>query len=59
MKICYLANNAIPSTVASAIQIVKMCEALSKNDNEVSLICPNSNKIKKKCFQFLQCKNKI
>ena len=44
MKICYLANNAIPSTVASAIQIVKMCKG-SKNDNEV-LICPNSNKIK-------------
>ena len=52
MKICYLANNAIPSTVASAIQIVKMCEALSKIDNEVSLICPNSNKIKKNVFNF-------
>ena len=58
MKICYLANNAIPSTVASAIQIVKMCEALSKNDNEVSLICPNSNKIKK-MFSILQLKTKF
>ena len=26
MRICYLANTAIPSTNASAIQIVKMCE---------------------------------
>ena len=30
MRICYLANTAIPSTNASAIQIVKMCEAFSK-----------------------------
>ncbi len=59
MKICYLANNAIPSTVASAIQIVKMCEALSKNDNEVSLICPNSNKIKKNVFNFYNVKTKF
>ena len=59
MKICYLANNAIPSTVASAIQIIKMCEALSKNKNEVSLICPNSNKIEKNIFDFYNVKTKF
>ena len=35
MKICYLSNSAIPSTVASSIQIVKMCEAFSELKNNV------------------------
>ena len=43
MKICYLANTAIPSTNASAIQIVKMCEAFSKLKNHVTLITANSS----------------
>ena len=30
MRICYLSNSAIPSSVASAIQTVKMCEAFSE-----------------------------
>ena len=41
MKICYLSNAAIPSSVASSIQIVKMCEAFSKLNNEVTLITIN------------------
>ena len=41
MKICYLANTAIPSSNASAIQITKMCEALSKLKNDVLLISTN------------------
>ena len=36
MKICYLANTAIPSTNASSIQIVKMCEAFSALKNHVT-----------------------
>ena len=36
MKITYLSNTAIPSHVASSIQIVKMCEAFSKNGNSVN-----------------------
>ena len=36
MKICYLANTAIPSTNASAIQITKMCEAFSKLKNDLN-----------------------
>jgi glycosyltransferase involved in cell wall biosynthesis len=43
MKICYLANTAIPSTNASAIQIVKMCEAFSKLKNHVTLITTNAS----------------
>ena len=43
MKICYLANSAIPSTNASAIQIVKMCEAFSKLKNHVTLITTNAS----------------
>ena len=30
MRITYLSNTAIPSDVASSIQIVKMCEAFTK-----------------------------
>jgi len=41
MKICYLANSAIPSSNASSIQIVKMCESFSKLNNEVLLITTN------------------
>ena len=43
MKICYLANTAMPSTNASAIQIIKMCEAFSELKNNVTLITPNSS----------------
>ena len=41
MKICYLSNSAIPSTVASSIQTVKMCEAFSELKNDVLLITTN------------------
>ena len=41
MRICYLTNSAIPSTVASSIQIVKICEAFSELNNEVILITTN------------------
>jgi len=64
MKICYLANTAIPSTNASAIQIVKMCEALSELQNDVKLITTNAShgnifnfyEVKKK-FKFQKLKN--
>ena len=46
MKICYLSNSAIPSSVASAIQIVKMCEAFSELNNKVILITTNVLKTK-------------
>ena len=48
MKICYLSNSAIPSTVASSLQIVKMCEAFSELNNEVVLITTNVSKNKEK-----------
>ena len=44
MKICYLSNAAIPSSVASSIQIVKMCEAFSNLKNKVILITTNASK---------------
>ena len=46
MKICYLSNSAIPSTVASSIQIVKMCEAFSELKHNVLLITTNVKKKK-------------
>ncbi len=59
MKICYLSNNAIPSTQASSIQIMKMCEAFSFNHHEVLLVCPNSNLIKDNPFNFYDIKKKF
>ena len=41
MKICYLANTAIPSSNASAIQIVKTCESFVKLKQKVLLITTN------------------
>lgn len=44
MKITYIANTAIPSRAANNIQIMKMCEALSQNRNELILLLPNLKK---------------
>ena len=57
MKICYLANTAVPSTTASAIQIVKMCESFSKLKHEVLLITTNASD--KKVFNFYGVKSKF
>lgn len=57
MRICYLANTAIPSTNASAIQIVKMCETLAKLKQKVLLITTNVND--KDIFDFYGVKNKF
>ena len=59
MKICYLANSAIPSSTASSIQIVKMCEAFSQLDNEVTLITANTKIIDHNVFDFYNVKKKF
>ena len=59
MKICYLSNAAIPSSVASSIQIVKMCEAFSKLNNEVFLITTDESKSKINYSRFYDIKAKI
>ena len=57
MRICYLANTAIPSTNASAIQITKMCEAFSKLKNDVLLISTNVSS--GNIFSFYDIKSKF
>lgn len=57
MKICYLANTAIPSSNASAIQIVKMCEAFSELKNNVKLITTNVSN--GNIFNFYKVKTKF
>lgn len=57
MKICYLANSAIPSSNASSIQIVKMCESFSKLKHEVLLITTNVSN--KKVFDFYNVSSKF
>ena len=59
MKICYITNTAIPSTVASAIQIVKMCEAFAKLNHKVLLITTNVIKSKYNFFNYYNVKNKF
>ena len=59
MKICYLSNNAIPSPVASSIQIVKMCEAFSKLNNQVTLISTNESISKMNFSSFYNIKSKF
>jgi len=56
MRICYLSNSAIPSSVASSIQIVKMCEAFSELNNEVILITTNLLKKKQNIFKYYNVK---
>ncbi len=57
MRICYLANSAIPSTNASSIQIVKMCEGFSKLNHKVLLITTNASD--KKVFDFYNVNSKF
>ncbi len=57
MRICYLANSAIPSSNASSIQIVKMCESFSKLNHKVLLITTNVSD--KKVFDFYNVSSKF
>ena len=57
MKICYLVNTAIPSTNASAIQIVKTCESFSKLKHKVLLI--TSGVSDQNIFKFYNVKFKF
>ena len=57
MRICYLANSAIPSSNASSIQIVKMCESFSKLNHKVLLITTNVSD--KKVFDFYNINSKF
>ena len=59
MNICYLSNAAIPSSVASSIQIVKMCEAFSELNNEVTLITINDSKSKINFLNYYNVKSKF
>ena len=59
MKICYLSNSSIPSSVASSIQIVKMCEAFSKLNNDVTLITINNSISKIDFINYYNVKNKF
>ncbi len=59
MRICYLSNSAIPSSNASSIAIVKICESFSKLNHEVLLITTNVKKFNMNLFDFYNVKNKF
>mgnify|MGYP000388966899 FL=1 len=46
MKIVYLFNSSIPSYNANSLQVANMCQELSVNGNDVTIITP-SNGLKK------------
>ena len=59
MNISYVSNSSCPSHVPSSLQIVKTCEFLSKNGNNVSLIIPNTSQSKLSINNFYDIKNKF
>ena len=59
MKITYISNSSCPSHVPSSLQIVKTCEYLSKDQNDVSLIIPNTSQSKLSIFNFYNVKFKF
>ena len=59
MKICYISNSAAPSRNASSLQTSKLCEGLTKQGNNVSLILPNPGDFKKNYFNFYNIKSRF
>jgi hypothetical protein len=58
MNISYIANPSFPSHEPSSSQIVKTCEYLAK-ENEVSLIIPNTSKLRISIFNYYNIKFKF
>ncbi len=59
MRICYLSNSAIPSSNASSIAIVKMCEAFSELNHKILLITTNVKKFDTNLYSFYNVKHKF
>ena len=59
MKISYISNSSCPSQLPSSLQIVKTCEYLSKNGNQVYLIIPNTGTNKISINEFYDIKFKF
>jgi len=43
MKIAYISKSVIPSRAANSVHVMKMCQAFSNNDCDVTLYCTSSN----------------
>lgn len=57
IKILYISASIIPSKSANSVHVMKMCQALAENGNEVTLI--SSQGIDKEPFDFYNVKNKF
>ena len=65
MKIVYLFNSSVPSQNANSLQVVNVCNELSSNKHEITLITPNTGFNKsisehygiKKSFNLIKVKN--
>jgi len=57
MKILYIANIRLPTEKAHGLHIVKMCEAFSRNGEQVELVVPRRfNSMKEDPFEFYDVK---
>jgi glycosyltransferase involved in cell wall biosynthesis len=45
MKIAYIATSAIPSSTANSIQVMKVCQALTRNGHEAVLFVPGRGEL--------------
>lgn len=61
MKILYLSYSAIPSNMASSLQVMKMCNAFAHNGHKVLLLAPERPDIQQKdiedVYKFYDVKN--
>ena len=57
MDITYISNGSTPSHVPNSLQIVKTCEYLAKNNNNVTLIVPNTAKSSTSINSFYNVKH--
>jgi len=57
MDITYISNGSTPSHVPNSLQIVKTCEYLAKNKNNVTLIVPNTAKSSTSINSFYNVKH--
>lgn len=42
MRVLYISNSILPSRTANSVHVMKMCQAIAENGNEVVLIAPDS-----------------
>lgn len=58
MKILYVSGSIVPSRYANSINVMKMCQGLALNGNEVTLVC-TKGKSKEDIFEYYNVANRF